>query len=133
MVNVSPTTAVVTFVPPAIISVSVVVLATAEPESPVTVSHKFWSTLGLLLVIVKVSPATAVVMPVPPETVNVSNATFGVALPLSPAIVFHMLTPVTVIVSGDATVDTLVPPAIVSVSVGEDAVVGVPESPAKVS
>ena len=42
-VNVSPDTAVVIFEPPAIVSVSVNVLAVVDPLSPQKVANKFWS------------------------------------------------------------------------------------------
>ena len=43
IVTVSVPTAVVMLAPPAILRVSVVVLAVVEPESPVKVSYRFWS------------------------------------------------------------------------------------------
>ena len=60
-VSVSPLTAVVIPVPPAIVSVSVAVFAVVVPLSPATTSHKSWSPVFVLLLVPVISLVNATV------------------------------------------------------------------------
>ena len=132
IVSVSPEIDVLIPVPPAIVNVSVVVLAAVEPVSAAIVSQIFWSTLGELFVIVIVSVVAfvVIVIPVPSAKVKVSVVESATTSdwPLT-AIVWKRFwstlgaSLVIVNVSPDTAVDIPVPPAIVRVSVAISAVV----------
>ena len=93
IVKVSPLTAVEAMPAPAIVKVSVVVLAATLPVSPATVAQRFWSTLGLALVIVIVPVPLAMVMPVPWVRVALVRV-LPVVLPMSNCPLVYVVCPV---------------------------------------
>ena len=87
IVSVSPTTAVLTLVPPVIVNVSLLLSATAVPESDATFLNMFWLEPLSVFVIVTVSVAPATVdIPVPCASVTVLPLVIVCAEPEPPVI-----------------------------------------------